>query len=571
MRKRLPRSALPIGALIVCYAALESFYALRLPLVMDEFHGASVIQELVERVPYRDTRPYKTVLGYFLQLPPLLVFPEAWAGLIATKLWMVLINGLALVWFSRTLARRYRVDAVLLALPLLLIMSSFLERSAELRVDMLTAWAGVASLMLLLAGRYGLAGIVAGLSFLVSQKGAMYVAAGALACLIPLTWLQFRRATVFCLSAAAAILAYVAVWTVPSSLESVIQPTFLSAATVAATPVPMPRLEFWAQTLTFNPVFWCLGLLGLWSAYRSTPTGGGAAPRERALAAYGVVVFGLGVAYRHPWPYHFLLLIPTVFVLLVSWLDKVRRSHPTTNWLPLPAPLAGAYLVGGILLPCVSLYTTLSRDNTLQRLNVEFAHATLRPGEGYLAGMRLFRDRPHQPISLGWLDNARRVALQARPSAALAALADTIAADPPKLLFDNYRVRDLPCPLLRALDANYRRTYGNIWLYAPLIEPGAARRIAYTARYSVEATPGAHLMLGGTVYQAGDTVSADRGSVVSAQSGSVRLRLIPPVPVPVTDPGPRELFYEHNRYHLPFAAPAVPSPDSFGSRCGRAE
>ena len=66
-----------------------------------------------------------------------------------------------------------------MATAALFAMSTFLERAAELRVDMLTSLAGLVSFVLLLSRRYALAGLACGLSFLISQKGVYFFAAGA--------------------------------------------------------------------------------------------------------------------------------------------------------------------------------------------------------------------------------------------------------------------------------------------------------------------------------------------------------------------------------------------------------
>lgn len=70
------------------------------------------------------------------------------------------------------MAKIFRRDASLLAVTVWVCMSCFLERSAELRVDMLTGLVGLFAFLLVIQRKPVSAGIVAGLSFMVSQKGA---------------------------------------------------------------------------------------------------------------------------------------------------------------------------------------------------------------------------------------------------------------------------------------------------------------------------------------------------------------------------------------------------------------
>ncbi len=91
-------------SLCLVHLGVQVVYILRLPLVMDEFAGARAVYRLTEDVPYRDFRPYKTVLGYLLQLPTLLAARDPWTGLMWTKIAMAIINASALLIGARALA-----------------------------------------------------------------------------------------------------------------------------------------------------------------------------------------------------------------------------------------------------------------------------------------------------------------------------------------------------------------------------------------------------------------------------------------------------------------------------------
>src|SRR5689334_1840339 len=67
-----------LGAMCVAFFWLELLYINHLPLVMDEMQGASAVYQLRSGIPYVDFVPYKNVLGYYLQLPAMLLFKGLW-------------------------------------------------------------------------------------------------------------------------------------------------------------------------------------------------------------------------------------------------------------------------------------------------------------------------------------------------------------------------------------------------------------------------------------------------------------------------------------------------------------
>ena len=169
-----------MAAACLAYAVIETIYVTGLPLVMDEFQGAAAVHKLTTGIPYRDFMPYKTVLGYYIQLIPF-VFPgTVWDKLMYIKWEMVIINTLAIFFAAQMLAKHFHRAAVFLATLLLISMSTFLERSGALRVDMLTAWFGLFSLLFMLDKKMIVSGILVSLSFLVSQKGAYYAISAGL-------------------------------------------------------------------------------------------------------------------------------------------------------------------------------------------------------------------------------------------------------------------------------------------------------------------------------------------------------------------------------------------------------
>lgn len=173
-----------IAALAVGYFLIECLYCVTLPLVMDEFANAKHIARVFESVPYRDYAPYKGILGYLIQAPALLWVDDPWWSLIFVKIETAGIVALCLFFLGRWLCRRFGSGPAIAALALLVTHSTFLERSADLRVDMLSSLAGTALLVALLEKRIILAGVLGAVSVLMTQKAVFFPLAGGAALLL---------------------------------------------------------------------------------------------------------------------------------------------------------------------------------------------------------------------------------------------------------------------------------------------------------------------------------------------------------------------------------------------------
>jgi hypothetical protein len=504
------RFALAVALLLVAYAGVESLYIAHMPLVMDEFQGAYAVHELARGVPYRDFIPYKTVLGYALQLPVLELVPGLWASMLAVKVEMMLFVVAAFAAACFVLRRSVSGGATVAALAMTLAMSDFLERSAELRVDMLTAIFGLLSLLLLLRRQEALAGSLAAASFLVSQKGAVFVLAGV--CFLLLTAGPFaaavRGASRYLLTAAALLVLYLAGWSCVAPPAEVVRSVLFGPAAVVTTDAVPIRAHFWMQTLTRNPIFYALSLLAMVTLVR----------RDRALAAYAAVVALFAVAYPQPWPYHFVLLVPTMFVVLAAggggWFSRPRLRL-----------LVVGIFVAGVAWPLARLPIALRRDNGAQRAAVELAHALVGRDESYLAGVDLLYDRRQAPQALRFLDNNLQIRLHHLPAGQLAATALSLAAAPNTVVVVNEQLSALPAPLLRVIRGRYAPLWGNVWIYAPAVLRGRFV-IEHTGTYALQPLGAAGAMQIDGAAVAG-RVALARGAHTYAGAAPLRLKLQP--------------------------------------------
>jgi len=506
--------------LILCggYLCLQACYIARLPLVMDEFANAGHIYRVAQGVPYRDYAPYKAVLGYYLLLPALLGFEDAWSAMLAVKLEIACLTALVLAVAALRLRRHFAPAALLGSLLLLCTQSTFLERASELRVDMLAALFGLLSLVAHLERRSLLAGAAAGGAVLVTQKAAYFVVALAGALIFQLLYCRSRQQLREALRAGAAtalvFLGYVGVWCAIGSPRVVWRSLFAGPKRIAFERLYTLDLDrYWWQTLERNPIFYAIAACGVVLLLpRWKPRDDSVSTR---LWSYAVVLLGLCLWHKQPWPYFFVFLLPTAWVLSAAVLNEgLRRARWQVVGLG-AVVLAGAIASLGSRVPVV-----LQRSSTGQREVVAAASAFLRPGESYLAGTELVWRQPHLR-HLAWLDLPSLNAVRHDSVAAL----DELRRAPPRLLIDNYRLEQLPPNLLQELGRSYVPLGGNLRSYAPALPEGAAQtHFAYAGVYVVRSPEGGRLRLdAGPWLNPGDRVDISVGTHQTEVAGQARL------------------------------------------------
>lgn len=542
---RFPRV---VTAICLVYFGLQLAYVMRLPLVMDEFESAATVIDLTERFPYRDFPPYKTVLGHYLQLPAMLLGGPPWRSLMLVKLQMAVINTTALIAGAFVLRRFFSPAAVVLGLALTVLMSNFLERSSEIRVDMLTAWAGFASLLLLLGRRWAAAGLLAGVSFLISQKGIYFSLAGGLSTLVAtFAGDQKRRFDMrppmrFGGAAFGALLAYLLFWSALTSWGAVYFATFVRPQRIAfQTLYDDIRLTYWLQTIERNAGFYAFALVALLQlALQGSKS---LAPlRDRMLLVYGTALLALSIWHRQPWPYFFVLVVPSLSVLCISFFDRLFRSaSDRPRLLGMPRMVASVYILVGVAIPMVRVPVNLMRDNSFQKEMVTLAYCSLEPGEGYIAGMDMVYAR-RQPIGhLRWIDRPRAELLRQMNPTDLSAITDSLTNAPVKLWIENYRTQGLPPALRTYIEREYTPMWGNILIYGPEIPPGNAEVfLRFGGRYSVSTSDHGPAAIDGRSAPDGTTLQLNGGSHQIETAAGARLRLTVPVCESSADPRHRE-------------------------------
>lgn len=529
------------AALIGFYLAIELAYVIRAPRVMDEFVDAFIVRQFETKLAYRDYAPPKTVLAFYIELPPLLL-RDGWDAMTAVKIELALLNALLLAAAAAVLARRLDPRAVIASLALMVVMTNYLERSAELRVDPVAALLGLASLLCLISRRPVLAGIAAAASFLSTQKAIYFVAAAAFAlialCLRDRSRARVRDLLSFAVAAGGTLAIYIASWSAVSSLRGVVGSVFFNAnvASVALADFYDIRWKYWSQTLVRNPFFYALALAGLIIAARrwlaSKPDNLG-----DFIAPYSLTIVFLCIWHKQPWPYFFVFLVPTLFVLNTATLDAfLARVRP--RWAIVA--FAIAFTLPGLLLPLSRIPHALARDSGFQRAMFHAGDQLLGPGETYVDGTSmLYRHEEALPV-FEWLDAMGLQHLRKMPESELRNLVGSLPGNPPKLLLWNYRLAGLPPGLLAYFATQYRPVYGNLFLYAPIVG-GSQFTIHFDGGYRVEGTEAS---VDGVSVRTGAIIQLKRGLHSLAADRPLRLRLLPPAGIDV-DPryaDPNDLF-----------------------------
>jgi hypothetical protein len=521
------------------YLCLQFVYVFRLPLVMDEFDGAYDVYRLKTQLPYLNFKPYKTVLGYYVQLPPLLIARDVWNGLMMIKSEMVLINTAMMLLGAFWLGRFFRRSAVVLALLALAAMSTYLERSSALRVDMMTAWAGFISLLFLLSKKGKWSGFFAGISFLISQKGICYIAASNCALLIHFLWSRRQKETLyrlglFNLSTLVPVALYFAFWGILGSFSMTGQATFLSHHDIIFEKIYDFRFRYWMQTLIRNPFFYIMAMFGLGflfhrSIFRqsSSHESGHSPDQSRILLLYGIAIFVWGLWYRQPWPYFFVSLMPTFFVLVVAFFEDYLPN--ATSWRHFfSRPAIIMFIAFGLVYPLSRIIVVLGRDSGYQQHMVQLAGALIEDDEYYISGVDVLYDREEANARLRRLNRTRRQKLQLASPEYMQGIISELETSTPKFVLTNYRTARLPDLLKDYVERNYAPFWGSIYLYAPEIQAnGSEVSIKFDGVYQIEVAEEEAITINGQEYKHNNSTFLKSGVYRYHSPRAFRLRLIP--------------------------------------------
>lgn len=313
------------------YWVFEYILVNRELLSADEFVFARHIYEYTFHLPYRDFPPYKTVLGYYLFSIPFFFSHHILTPLFHIKDEIAFVNVICIA-VSCAYARKFFADnAIFTTLFALLANQLFMVYSTDLRVDMLTAWFCLFSILALLDQRTRLAGLLQGIAFLISQKSLWYFAAinGALLfCRFFFAAPAFalRQIFVFNLAIVLTILAYIIFWSILSDPHTVLYNLFYEAYIQAGIQWYVPiYFSCWQIVLYRGPALYLLWPLTFMSLYQPH-TGDSMYQRRVFIAACASLALLLIINYKQAFPYNTVFTVPAFFILYAAFFDWLFKK-----------------------------------------------------------------------------------------------------------------------------------------------------------------------------------------------------------------------------------------------------
>ncbi|HEV8658841.1 MAG TPA: hypothetical protein VGS96_09430 [Thermoanaerobaculia bacterium] len=532
------RFAAAVAIIVGAFLILEIVYAYRLPRVMDEFTGAHYVYLTSKLVPYRDFHPPKTVLAYYIQVPPVALIRGHWDAMTGMKIELAVLWAAVLAAAAAMLRREIDSRAVLAALAMTAVMSTFVERATEIRPDAIAAIFGLASLLALIRRKPGLAGLFCAASFCSTQKGIYFALAGGLALVATAIRDRTRQSLLdvmrYGIVSTVSVAAYFLFWMLMSSPDRVIHRVIfdkdIKAAALTELYVGM-RAHFWTQTLVRNPVFYAVAFIGLliliprWSR-RTLKVG--------LIVPYAIVLIPLCLWHKQPWPYFFVFLVPTLFVVIAVVMGELQ-------WNRMLATIAVA---AAILIPLMRLHVTLTRTVTAhQRAMVDTGERLLASGDTYLDGTNMLFRHEQASSEFTWIDATTLARFGSLSLAEVMTMIQHADAGRPKLVIWTYRIAGLPAPIQLYIDRRFLPLYGNLLFYGPAIRVPSFY-VAFDGDYAINA-PAA---IDGVAVR--DIVKLKRGTHTLSGAATARLKLLPPPGLKV-DPEfatPRDLFPDIYNY-----------------------
>lgn len=436
-----------IGLISLAYFFLSAWLNAHTMISIDEFWYAHRIYQYRSGLPYRDFSPYKTVLGYYVLLLPMLLKHSYLSTLILLKNTLSLINALGFfisaVWLSRYFTKR----AVILALLAVIFSETVLAYATQIRVDILAYWFALFALLSLLDKRVCTAGLLLGIAFTISQKIIWYWFASNVG--LGMVWLfadrnttTFKNIIRYNVIIVSVIVIYALFWSWMSS-PRIVWDSVVGEASIMYHLDWYARARdlFWRIILTLNPFLFLLAPTTLVSLVTQDDPD---FKKRLFLVPTALTVLLCLVPYDQVFPYYMQVTIPAFLLLYASffsWLialgdqRAIVRSvpvmlallsfsaamiiaHVLRFHLPLPYLMLLIFPVGVLVLLSPAARALRSLTLTLlvmtgvfmggiyplslfagnvwqenpgyQQANLTEALAWLKGGGGYLAGVELF-------------------------------------------------------------------------------------------------------------------------------------------------------------------------------------
>lgn len=362
-----------LAVLCLFYFGLEFFLNSYNMLAIDEFWFAHLIYHYKDALPYRDFAPYKTVLGYYLLLLPMLTSQGILQTLFFTKHAITLLNTFLFFSASWWLTRYFTRASILISLTLLFTSDIVLSYSTNIRVDLLGYWFCFFAFLFLLEYRFFLAGFLLGLGFITTQKAVWYIVATNIAFMSYLFIFAYHQKKFTVPSEAARVCeiksptlpnkllgllyynltlvfvmaAYIAIWSYIADWHTVMTSIFHEASVLYQLDwYNGARKLFWSAILQYNPLLialWPLTLISLVVTFDHDKS----YPYRLMAVMAGLVILLCLIPYKMIFPYYMQVTIPIlliVYTAFFSWLLCLFNPHQIINLL-IPKKILWLFLI----------------------------------------------------------------------------------------------------------------------------------------------------------------------------------------------------------------------------------
>lgn len=379
------KALLTFSVIVLAYFISQLFIINYVPLAADEFWFAHHIFQYTHKIPYRDFIPYKTTLGYYLLSPPFFLSHDIIKPLFWIKYQMNVFNtasiGILMLWLNKY----YDYKSIALAIILCITCSLFLRHFNELRVDALTTWVGVFALVFFLEKKYWLAGIMAGFSFLISQKGLYFIVAINIVFVINAIIYQDLHQRIisairFNISCFFLVFIYVVFFAWQSSFKEVIYSVFFEPFLLASLDLwEEIRWRFWVVYTRENPLLFMLIAM---SFFFINPEN----ERSLNISLFAFLFLMFSILNTQPWPYSIAIMVPIMMIALTDFINSMHLNAQALNILLLIYAL-------GIMVQINSMRYYYKRSNKYQVANVKLLDKVVTDKQGYFAGIPFLYNR----------------------------------------------------------------------------------------------------------------------------------------------------------------------------------
>lgn len=336
-----PHFFFSILGICLLYLVTILFYNHYVMLSVDEFWFAHRIYQYKSAIPYRDFSPYKTVLGYYLLLPSMLISSHSiMQTLLHMKDAIAFANVLILMSASFWLTRYFSRKSILISLLILISTEIVLSYSTQIRVDLIGYWFCFFALLFILDKRFLIAGILMGLGFAATQKSIWYVLAcdGALV----MQWIICSRRfktilpiILFNLACAALVALYLGFWSWMTDWQTVLHNVLFDASAMYQLDwYDAARALYWKAILVYNPLIYMLWPATLLTLFITYPEDNAYANRVFIVFMANIILCCL-IPFKQIFPYYMQVTIPAAFLLFTAcgdWTIGLFTTKQPVQW-----------------------------------------------------------------------------------------------------------------------------------------------------------------------------------------------------------------------------------------------